>query len=654
MQRSKPFCNSFGNPSCNSFGKPFLIVVFAFLLIVGRNSPVHALSTYTTSGASILRNGVDYVIHGVNINGPGVEGKRKVAGDAELIAKVWKFNFVRVSCSIDPKPDEAKNASTIDEIVQAFTARDIVVEISPRDRVGGFYEDPPKPEKSPSLADLVAWQKALAVRYKDNPNVWFEVMAGPGNRDIKLGSANWMEPHEAVVRAIRQDAGAQNIIVCMGYGSGYDDGNMGALNVPENQSAILTYGPDLVKKYNNIVFAFDAMETWSPGGTTKLYDYLDRVQAKKLPIFVAEYGLHGWAECTYAAEAVLAAGKTHKLGHCAWQWTPNDRSALCAMDDHNGGWDIDKTDGSRPSDLTWLGDRVWTDNHVEPFHGPSLDRTGWIATTFRGDHLKNGQYNPADVALGGYCNEDDIWHSEIGQEPGQWFQVDMGSAHAFTRVAIDTRAHGYDYPRAYELYVSNDGVNWGAPIAVGKNDESVLRITFPRQTARYIKFVQTGKTWHRWYVGNFEVFAPFGTPTPVAIATKEIPVDMHGWIAVGSPHSWTDVHVPLRPLQYEWERASSNKTSMPGDYYQVDMQQPCKFNKIVLNCGRYFQNEFLHGYQLFISSDGVDWGKPIASGRGAPITTITFPTVTARYVRVVQTRVSNNQWVLTEFRVYGP
>ena len=82
----------------------------------------------------------------------------------------------------------------------------------------------------------------------------------------------------------------------------------------------------------------------------------------------------------------------------------------------------------------------------------------------------------------------------------------MGARHAFTRVTLDTRAHGSDYPRAFELYVSNDGTNWGAPIAVGKNEQAVLRLSFPLQSARYIKFVQTGKTWHHWYIGNFEVF----------------------------------------------------------------------------------------------------------------------------------------------------
>ena len=51
------------------------------------------------------------------------------------------------------------------------------------------------------------------------------------------------------------------------------------------------------------------------------------------------------------------------------------RGCCSATDNHGGGWEIDTTDGTRPGNLTWLGDRVWIDNHIEPFHGPSLDRS---------------------------------------------------------------------------------------------------------------------------------------------------------------------------------------------------------------------------------------------------------------------------------------
>jgi len=39
-----------------------------------------------------------------------------------------------------------------------------------------------------------------------------------------------------------------------------------------------------------------------------------------------------------------------------------------------------------------------------------------------------------------------------------------------------------------------------------------------------------------------------------------------------------------------------------------------------------------------VSADGIHWGPPIATGSGQlGITTITFPTQTARHIRITQT-----------------
>lgn len=629
------------------------VVLLCGLALCAQGQPSGQL--FATSGEKILKNGIDFTIHGVNINGPGFDNRHKVTLDVDLIANTWKFNAVRVNCKLAPFKADPKRDSTLDEIVREFTGRGLVVIITPRDHLDGFYEDPPKPDKSPSLADLVKWYKEVAANYKGNPNVWFEVQAGPGDREQRVLSDQWVFTHETIIQTIRTEASAQNIIVCSGYGHGADDGNLGALFAPDSSSAVLSFGPDLVKKYKNIVFAFCAMESWNAGGIPKLNDYVDRVHARNLPIFVSEYGVHSWSDASYSTEAVLAAGKTRKLGHCAWQWSPNDRSSLCATDNHEGGWDVDKTDGSRPTNLSWLGDKVWIDNHSEPFHGPMLDRTGWTASSFTGDKPKNGRLNMPDQVLADYVPQEEQWTSDIAQAPGQWFQVDMGAKRTFTRVLLDTRSTNADFPRGYELYVSNDGINWGNPIVSGKNEQSVLRLSFPTQNARYIKVVQTGKNYHFWHIGTFQVFAPFGSPT-TAGSTPSLPhevlLDTRGWQASASPSTWYELQVPLHPRQGEWDRATSNRKTQPGDYYQVDMQQLHKFNKIVLISGR-FTLDYPRGYELYVSADGTDWGKPIAAGRGAPITTIVVPTTTARFIRVVQTRPSSNDWVIMEFHVYA-
>ena len=609
---------------------------------------------FHTAGDKILKDGLEFVLRGVNINGPGFPNHHPVTEDAELIARTWKFNAVRVACSVapDPKKSNPKTDASIDEIVQAFTLRGVVVILSPRDHVGGYYDDPAKPERSPGLSDLVAWYKPIAEKYRTNPFVWYEVQAGPGNRDEHKIPVTYRFVHETILKTIRTEASAGNIVVCEGYGGGSDDGMSGALPASPENTVILGMAPDLVKAYSNVAFSFHCGEYWNSGGIYKLNEMLDRTHTLGVPVFVSEFGLHPWANTTWAAEAVFAAGKTRHLGHIVSQWTPSDRANLCCTDNHEGGWDIDTKDGSRPGNLSWTGDRVWIDNHVEPFHGPALDRYAWKASSFTGDKPREGFRNLPDGVFADFVTQDDTWCSEKAQEPGQWYQVDFGSRQTFTRITMDTGPISTDYPRGYELYVSNDGQNWGKPIASGKNDQAVLRISFPVQTARFVKVVQTGKHWRYWRIGRFEVYAPFSSAPTAKKLAKEPILDMHGWQITGKPDTWYDIQMPLRPRRDEWERATSNKRVIAGDYYQMDMIKPAKIHRICLNVGQ-FQNDYPRGYEVYVSSNGTDWGKPVAAGRGAPITDIQFSEAIGRFVKIQITRGGVADWVICDLKVYG-
>ncbi len=626
-----------------------------------------AVATFKIAGNRILKDGSEFIIHGVNVNGPGWQWNRKTVQDIDAISKIWKFNLIRVNCKIQPllpgvkgKATDKKEANDLDEIVQEFTSRNIVVLIDPRDRTGGYYQDPAQPAGAPSLTDLASWEKDLAARYKNNPYVWFEVMSGPGSHDDKRAQQQWLTTHERVIKAIRQEAGAENIIVCEGSGKGSEDGSNGTYPVPDSYSAILGFGPNLSRRYANLLYSFHVNEEWRPGGEEKLSNYVDRVQAAGLALFVSEYGPADYRDYAAPVEAMFAVCKPRHIGRCVWHWFPSDRHSLCAPDDKNGGWQVDTLDGSKPSNLSWLGDKAWDDNHgIMPLHGASLDRTGWTATAFAAPTGDRSRQNQPEDALGGEAvTQSDYWTSGKAQEPGQWFQVDMGAKCAFTRLLIDTRAFAGDYPRGYEVYTSNDGIAWGMPVAQGKNDQSVLRLSFPVRTARYIKVVQMGKTWHHWAIADFQVYAPYGASLPASVHKKDVKetvVPSHGWSATGGPGRWNDTALPLLPSQPredDYRRASTTRASQPGDYYQVDMGEPQKFDKIVFTCGRY-TDDYPRGYEVYVSNNGTQWGKPIAAGRGRPTTTILFPPRTSRYIRVVQTRSSPNYWGIAEFRIYS-
>jgi peptidoglycan/xylan/chitin deacetylase (PgdA/CDA1 family) len=93
------------------------------------------------------------------------------------------------------------------------------------------------------------------------------------------------------------------------------------------------------------------------------------------------------------------------------------------------------------------------------------------------------------------------------QYPGQWFQVDMKQEQAFYRIVLDNTWALWDSPDKYSVSVSNDGTNWGDPIATGSGQLGMTTITFPAQTARYIRITQTGTnaTYH-WSIYEFDVY----------------------------------------------------------------------------------------------------------------------------------------------------
>jgi hypothetical protein len=280
----------------------------------------------------------------------------------------------------------------------------------------------------------------------------------------------------------------------------------------------------------------------------------------------------------------------------------------------------------RPSDVaaTW---RAWS------FGTPALSRTGWTATASRsgfGDNPGNALDN----------NTSSRWTTGAPMVNGDFYRVDMGAVQSFNKIVLDGQGSN-DYPRGYQVFVSNDGSSWGSAIASGVGN-NITSITFANQNARYIKIVQTGSAGVNWSIYEFNVYPP-------SIPTGEL--SRSGWTAGASRSGFGDN--PGNAI----DAVSSNRwtTGAPmvnGDYYQVDMGAAKPFNKIVLD-GQGSSGDYPRGYQVFVSNDGSSWGSAIASGVGNNLTTITFASQNARYIKVVQTGSAGVNWSVNEFRVYN-
>src|SRR5580698_5097559 len=123
----------------------------------------------------------------------------------------------------------------------------------------------------------------------------------------------------------------------------------------------------------------------------------------------------------------------------------------------------------------------------------ALSRTNWVASS-------SVTGSTPSAALDG--NTGSRWTTGEDMANGMWFQVNMQSAQTFNEITMDSAGSTNDYARGYSVYVSNDGATWGNPIATGTGAAALITVTFPTQTAQYIRVVQTGTATFWWSIAE--------------------------------------------------------------------------------------------------------------------------------------------------------
>lgn len=84
------------------------------------------------------------------------------------------------------------------------------------------------------------------------------------------------------------------------------------------------------------------------------------------------------------------------------------------------------------------------------------------------------------------------WSTGTPMKPGMWFQIDLGIPAKVAKIVLDATPSAGDYPRGYEIFVSDNPGTWGEPVAKGTGNKPVLEIAFTPKAGRYIRVVQTG------------------------------------------------------------------------------------------------------------------------------------------------------------------
>jgi RHS repeat-associated protein len=230
------------------------------------------------------------------------------------------------------------------------------------------------------------------------------------------------------------------------------------------------------------------------------------------------------------------------------------------------------------------------------------------------------------------------WSTGANQVSGQWFQVDMTAQRTFVGLRMDTTTTATDFPRSFQVNVSNDGTNWGSPVATGTGNSAVTTLTFASQNARFVRVTLAGAASANWSIYEFNVY--------------DTTLSRTGWVASASSTSGTNV--AANALDGSTSTRWSSSGAQTGQWFQVDMTSPQTFSQLTLDAGSSTSNNFPRGYSVVVSNDGTNWSAAVATGTGTTrFIVINFATQLARFVRVNQTATNSTTWSIEELNVNG-
>jgi hypothetical protein len=140
-----------------------------------------------------------------------------------------------------------------------------------------------------------------------------------------------------------------------------------------------------------------------------------------------------------------------------------------------------------------------------------------------------------------------------------------------------------------------------------------------------------------------------GTEVSEAMTTVEF--DRKGWVATASASSDKDPAANALDGNPD-TRWGTGTHQAPGQWFQVDMGTVKKIFEIDLHQSG---GDHPRKYEVHLSTDGSNWGPPVASGTGeSNSTTITIDPQNARYIRITENETTDGPWwSISEFNVYG-
>jgi O-glycosyl hydrolase len=143
----------------------------------------------------------------------------------------------------------------------------------------------------------------------------------------------------------------------------------------------------------------------------------------------------------------------------------------------------------------------------------------------------------------------------------------------------------------------------------------------------------------------------YSLPKGASIQTGGTALSRTGWTVTAS--SGTSMASAIDgDLNTRW---SNGHGLQKGDWFQLNLGSSQRFNQIVVDTGESSSFDYVTNYEVYVSSDGVSWGTPVATGAGyiGPVVITLLADQKAQYIRIVSTGTTSFWWSIGEINVYS-
>jgi len=238
--------------------------------------------------------------------------------------------------------------------------------------------------------------------------------------------------------------------------------------------------------------------------------------------------------------------------------------------------------------------------------------------------------NSEDAAMAFDGIPDTMWDSGAEQQPGMWFQVDLGQLLVLDRVRVYSPARGI--PAGYQLQLSEDSQNWHL-VADNPQNFTDMDVAFAPCPARYLRLEQTGSPEQpaTWMISD------------IAVSTTR------PWAAAQASHYLEDAPKAIDArLETAWTtRAVKQK---PGMWFELDMGSLRRIERVTLV---HPDNRFPRGYSVQASTDAGKWQEVGRLDDNWNQVDVSFTPTVARYLRIETTSGSDlYPWGIAELVVW--